>query len=280
MGLIEQITKGSPKLPDVSNQLKDLKNTFTIDNLGKSVENLIKKTIEATINTFKGFGELFKNNSKEYSWATGGILGLLTGLKDIIPKITEDKEKGEIKNEEIEDPETNNEEEILDHTEIKSVPYEKSDTGTSLCSLIAYKNAKQFDINLPRNGSAAKIKEDYIKYEKLGLITTKRANDNKSLSSVLSGTDGKFFDLVVKSKTENGKKYGHRAFAFKDSNDGKIYVLDPSIHQVFKNGRLNPTEDAIPLEKYRWNVEFAVPVTKKLSLLGSITNKQKGYKNT
>jgi hypothetical protein len=130
----------------------------------------------------------------------------------------------------------------------KSAPFEKSPTGTTLCSRTAWKNGQSFGINLPRGNakdavSAAPISRDF---------TSSIKDTQKLKAGNFSQLDpqANFVDLSVVSHTSTGQKYGHRAIAYLNQSDKQRYVLDPYTGANFGIKKDKP-ESPIPLAQYQ-----------------------------
>ena len=118
--------------------------------------------------------------------------------------------------------------ELFDPSKIFSSKFEVR-KGTTMCSRTAYKNARQFWVNIPvGNAYAASIltpidKNHYKKSIPEGKEKTKPRNSWETLNTdtITSNRDTNFADIYVSSSS----KYGHRAVAFKWTDTW--YVLDP-----------------------------------------------------
>ena len=118
--------------------------------------------------------------------------------------------------------------ELFDPSKIFSSKYEVN-RGTTMCSRTAYKNARQFWVNIPAgNAYAASIvtptdKDHYKRSVPEDKAKTKPRNSWATLNTdtITWNKDVNFADIYVSSSS----KYGHRAVAFKW--DDTWYVLDP-----------------------------------------------------
>ncbi len=159
----------------------------------------------------------------------------------------------------------------LDHTKLKSEPYEMNkDQTITLCSGTGLKNLyklgcrhifkaseavedlkkdqnKKFD-GLP-SGDAYMVRNFYTMSRYHTKITGGlNAKENHKLVAPLDASGMRVADVLVDSRSD----YNHRASAFKSSVDGHWYVLDPYRH--------DRSPDPIRIEEYQGNIEFVVPM--------------------
>jgi len=293
---------------NVSEKLNKLGNQLKLKELGKDIAELAKSGIKATINAFRGIGELFKSNSKESSGMIGAFSQLTNEILSINPRnikkdktsiqnsvpyfphnnysnedshnyYTENHSKNKRQKKAPEKQEVKNPK--YDHRKIKSLPFAINEkTNVTLCRRTSFLNTKEkFGYSIFRAASAKKAEKKYLHLEKEGFATLIRAKTRDKMIKNIQSSKEKIFDLIINSNTKNGKKHGHSAEAFKSTTDGKIYVLDPYVRwKENEKGQKVASQDPIPLEKYPWDIEFAVPINKNLSLMASVNNKKLGYK--
>lgn len=159
----------------------------------------------------------------------------------------------------------------FDKTIVKSAPYEKSPSWSTLCSKTAQRNAQDFWVILERGNAydaSTKLNAHYQEwvdslvvtnmwqgYERRRVTSSWKDIPIKKLNE--QSAEWNFADLYTSSKSE----YGHRAIAFR-WKDGMRYVLDP---YNYGSKDINPK----PLEWYLTKVTI-----KKARLY-----KAKKYKN-
>lgn len=137
----------------------------------------------------------------------------------------------------------------LKMTDIKSLPFERSDTGTTLCSKTAFLNAQKFGINVPRGNAKDAVESPPISSK---FISTNKDREKLKDPAYYSqfAPDANFVDLSIQSNTAAGKIYGHRAVAFLNQMDHQWYILDPYMGE--RAGIKKPTpESPVLLSEYQ-----------------------------
>ncbi|MDR0859639.1 MAG: hypothetical protein LBO09_01280 [Candidatus Peribacteria bacterium] len=107
---------------------------------------------------------------------------------------------------------------------VKSAPYEKSSSGTTLCAKTAWNNAQNFGINLPSGNAYDAARKSPISsafQKKVGSVDQPKQKISTDFSKL--APESNFADIYTTSKSQ----YGHRAIAFLNQSDHQRYVLDP-----------------------------------------------------
>lgn len=271
--LMDSVAKSSENgldsvIESTQEKITDLKNNITIKN---------------TFTALKKVSEIFQKLDKK----TGAvIMPALIGLFNLIIGNNKDNDNDDLfsteetkKNKKVSINTIESEENLeLNKNKIKSNDAEKNDNNITMCSKTARKNLaklipKKAYLFFNENQISEAI-QTYNKYLKNDpsryLIPRSNANlvekfykqndkiekyygDNKTLEKQMKNNKSDVFDVIVKSKSN----YGHRAVAFKNKKDNKIYILDP--YRKIDN---KTTTKPIPFLKYSKNnkINFVVPM--------------------
>lgn len=151
------------------------------------------------------------------------------------------------------------------HREMESdLAVKSADSNTTMCSYTVRQNFEKFGIRAPR-GDAAEVARWYENNPTLkNRIAKSEGRGNADIQRVLDGCDYQIADVFVKSTSQ----YGHRAMAFRSSEDNQWYILDPyraMIDPVTHEQRR--TTKPIPFVAYSGQIEFAVPIDSGIGAL-------------